>query len=266
MKKIKRSSKRWLPMLLLSMLMAVLFGMSALAEGTIVDMKSEGNGIYSYSQTTGSNTGDVYHKITVPYSGDVIITGNAITSLGTTYSMRVVLCNTKGKELTNAVYVDTDREKAVLYGVKKGTYYIKTTENRYYALVAKIEKRTDKGGVKKSKATTIKHKKQMTGVMPAGEKSSAADWYKIKMPKNKKLELSISQEGSGAFQFYLYGPSYKKGIRIDTLENESGKYTSINALTRKASKIKGGTYYIKVCRPSYAKKASGIYTIKWRVK
>ena len=104
------------------------------------------------------------------------------------------------------------------------------------------------------------------GVMPAGEKASAADWYKIKMPKNKKLELSISQEGSGAFQFYLYGPSYKKGIRIDTLENASGKYTSIDARTRKSSKIKGGTYYIKVCRPSYDRKANGIYTIKWRAK
>ena len=111
-----------------------------------------------------------------------------------------------------------------------------------------------------------KYKKQIMGVMPAGEKASAADWYKIKMPKNKKLELSISQEGSGAFQFYLYGPSYKKGIRIDTLENASGKYTSIDARTRKASKIKGGTYYIKVCRPSYDRKANGIYTIKWRAK
>lgn len=264
--KKKRSSKRWLPMLLLSMLMAVLFGMSALAEGAVVDMKAEGNGMYSYSETAGSNTGDVYHKITVPYSGDVIITGNAITSLGRTYSMRIALCNTKGTELTDAVYVDSDREKAILYGVKKGTYYIKTSGNKYYAVVAKIEKRTDKGGVKKSKAATIKHKKQVMGVMPAGEKSSAADWYKIKMPKNKKLELSISQEGSGAFQFYLYGPSYKKGIRIDTLENESGKYTSIDARTRKASKIKGGTYYIKVCRPSYDKKANGIYSLKWRAK
>ena len=264
--KTKRSNKRWLPMLLLSMLMAVLFGMSALAAGNVVDMKDEGKGIYSYSEFSGTNTGDVYHKITIPYSGDVIITGNAITSLGSTYSMRVVFCNTKGTELTDAVYVDADREKAILYGVKKGTYYIKTTSNKYYALVAKIEKRTDKGGAKKNKATTIKHKKQIMGVMPAGEKASAADWYKIKMPKNKKLELSISQEGSGAFQFYLYGPSYKKGIRIDTLENASGKYTSIDARTRKTSKIKGGTYYIKVCRPSYDRKANGIYTIKWRAK
>ena len=48
--KTKRNNKRWLPMLLLSMLMAVLFGMSALAAGNVVDMKDEGKGIYSYSE------------------------------------------------------------------------------------------------------------------------------------------------------------------------------------------------------------------------
>lgn len=266
MEKKRRMKSRIISVLMTSILMVLLAGISTLAAGNVVDMKSEGKGMYSYAEVSGTNTGDVYHKITIPYSGDIIVTGNAITSRGATYSMRVVLCNTKGKALTNAVYVDTENEKVTLYGVKKGTYYIKTSGNRYYALFAQIEKKTDKGGVKKSKAATIKQKKQMIGVMPAGEKASAADWYKIKMPKNKKLELSISQEGSGAFEFRIYGPSYKKGIQIDVLKNERGTYISRDLITKKAAKIKGGTYYIKVSRPSYDKKATGIYSIKWRAK
>ena len=104
------------------------------------------------------------------------------------------------------------------------------------------------------------------GVMPAGESYKATDWYKFKVTNRKVLNLEIETAGTGYFDFYLYGPSYTKGIKICSLKNSSGAYYSINTRTYGKTKVKTGTYYIKAVRSkstTASKKGSGIYSIKW---
>lgn len=263
--KTKRSSKKWLPMLLLSMLMAVLFGMSALAQERIVDMAAQSDGTYQYIELAG-NYGDVtYHRISVPASGILAVAGGSINSYsGQTGSIDVKFCNSQRKELSSVSYVNVENDKYVFYGVKAGTYYLKVSGYKTYVISAAFEKTTDKGGAKKSKAYTLKQGKSVKGVMPIGEKASAADWYKFKVKKGKVLNLEIQTAGNGYLRYTIYGPSYKKGLRIADQKYETGQYRSIRLGSNKKSKIKAGTYYIKVTRAPYDKKASGAYSIKWK--
>ena len=215
-----------------------------------------------YQQEAGY-TGTIYHKFTVPASGILAVSGNKSYSWGTG-SMNVTICNSKKKELTYSNYVNASSDRYLTYGIKKGTYYLKTSGNSNYVLACSFTKVADKGAASKSKAYSVTQKKVITGVIPMGENQSKADWFKIKVGKNKKLYFDIASSCSGKIRFQLYGPSVKSGCTIATISKGEGNYYIGNLVTRKATKLKAGTYYVKVSRST--KSATGIYSFKYRLK
>ena len=270
----KRGIKgRVLKLLTTAFLLVMLCGMNVLAADKTVTMKYE-NGGYTYAGQMGTSKA-VYHKITVKKTSALLVTAgytNGYYSKG----MRVTLCNSKKKSLevsskgsaVNLWNYDMANFKGVAcYGVKKGTYYIKVTgvpAKDAYMLIVYPQACTDKGGATKGKAATIAHNKAMLGVMCAGESASKADWFKFKVTKKKVLNLYYETASTGKFTLYLYGPSFKNGIKVDSLMNDSGKYYSKRGSSK--LKITPGTYYLKVVRASGShKKGCGIYELKWKL-
>lgn len=250
-----------MPLMLLTMLLSMLLGMNAMAASKTVTMKKS-SGAYVYQQTEGYE-GTIYHKFTVSTSGVLAVSGNRVYSWGTG-NMNVTICNSKKKELTYSNYVDASGDRYLTYGIQKGTYYIKSSGNSSYILAASFKKVSDKGAASKGKAYAISQKKTITGVIPMGEKTNKADWFKIKVAKNKKLYFDIASSCSGSIRFQLYGPSVKSGCTVATMSNGNGTYYIGNLRTRKPIRLKAGTYYIKVSR--YTKSATGIYSFKCQMK
>lgn len=261
MRQEKKIRRRLMPLLLLTMLLSVLFGMNAMAASKTVTMKKS-SGAYVYQQNRGY-TGTIYHKITVPTSGVLAVSGNKVYSWGRG-SMDVTVCNSKKKALTYRESVNASGDRYLTYGIQKGTYYLKTSGNGSYILAAGFQKMADRGAASKSKAYAISQKKIITGVIPIGESSNKADWFKIKIGRNKKLYVDIDSKCSGKIRFQLYGPSARKGCTIATLANSEGTYYIGNARTRKPIGLKAGTYYIKVSRA--AKSATGVYSFRCKLK
>lgn len=259
MKEMKHISGRLMKTLLAAAMLVLMIGVTASAAGAVkVNMQVTSSGAYSYTGAWEDYDTTAYHKIYVPSSGALVVMGSG---------MRVELYNSKLKriDVKNGQYVNSSNYYAA-YGVKKGTYYIKTTGCKDYVLAAAFQKVTNTGGTSKAKAKTISRNKVKKGVMPAGESYKATDWYKFKVTSKKVLNLEIETAGTGFFDFYLYGPSYSKGIKICSLKNASGAYYSINTRTYGRTKVKTGTYYIKAVRSkstTASKQGSGIYSIKW---
>lgn len=252
-----------------ALMLAVMIGASAMAADRTVEMTPDPSGAYVYTGVNEDPLNTVYHRFVAPSSGVIAVTGSSVSAVtGNTYGISIALCDSNFQVLDNyesgAFISSTD--DAELYAVKKGVYYVRVRNEKNYVIAAAFQKWTNKGGTSKSRAKTIKRGKTMKGLMPAGEKSKAVDWYKFKVTKSKKLNIIVATEGTGSLQFYVYGPSYKKGALLGTLRNQKASYYSINALNRKKIKIKTGTYYIKVVRPKYDKKSNAAYTLKWKLK
>ena len=172
MRQEKKIRRRLMPLLLLTMLLSVLFGMNAMAASKTVTMKKS-SGAYVYQQNKGY-TGTIYHKFTVPTSGVLAVSGNKVYSWGRG-SMDVTVCNSKKKALTYRESVNASGDRYLTYGIQKGTYYLKTSGNASYILAAGFQKMADRGAASKSKAYAISQKKIITGVIPIGESSNKAD-------------------------------------------------------------------------------------------
>lgn len=250
-------------------ILVMMFGVTSMAAGTkVVNMTAAGNGGYSYQVVGEDSTNIVFHKFTVNKSGLIAVAGLSVTSYGSEAPMSVTLCNSKMQSIdasTSGAYL-TNSDTVAYYGLKKGTYYLKVTNEENYAIAVQLKAMTDKGGASKKKATNVKKKKQITGVMPAGEKAKKADWFKIKLTKSQKLKLNIAVSGNGYFDFYIYGPGYpSKGRLLKSMKNTNGKFTCYRTTYTSSKKygLKAGTYYVKVQRYSSDKKASGAYTLKW---
>lgn len=261
MRREKSIWRRLMPLLALTMLLSILFGMNAMAASKTVTMKKNSKGVYAYQQMDGF-TGTVYHKIKVSSTGILVIAGNKAYSWGTG-SMNVALCSSKKKELAKS-YVDSAGDRYLYCGIKKGTYYLKSNGNSTYALAASFLKVSDKGGASKGKAYAISQKKKITGVLPIGESQKKSDWFKIKVPKNKKLYFDVTTLCSGNIRLQVYGPSIRGVTAITLAPDTDGTCFIKNSLTGRPLKLKAGTYYIKVTRSTRG--ASGAYTFKCRFK
>lgn len=261
---------RWIKVLFTAVILTMMLGMTASAAGNVFAefQKSADGSSYTYVGKWDDYNTTVYHKIYVPSSCAMVITGQNVNQYSGLMKVELYNANLTRIESQSGQWIYANSNRCAVYGVKKGTYYIKTSGNKQYVLAAVLQKTTNKGGTSKSKAYTIKQNKTIKGVMPAGEKSTASDWYKFKVTKSRILQLKLDTANSGYFEFYLYGPSYKNGIKVDSLNNTKGTYYSINSRTRKKMAIKTGTYYIRVKRAAatYSKNCSGIYSIKWRLK
>lgn len=243
--------------------LVMMMGVTSLAAGSkVVDFPKNAQGLYVYDGILDDSNTVMYHKIVVTKPGRLEVSGVSYDSLGNAWSMYVALCNSKMQVLESSAsgsYVKGG-ERVVVYGVKKGTYYIRVKNEQFYRVAAAFKAVADKGGASKKKAVNMKAKKAITGVMDATEKVKKADWFKFKLKKSKVLNLAVTAEGNCAFRFYIYGPSYKKGLYMGYVQNTGVKFYSTNALTRAKAKVKAGTYYIKVVRD---RKDGGVYSLKF---
>lgn len=192
----------------------------------------------------------------------------------------ITLCNSKKKAIGQSKeYWWTDSSyklrKVKTYGVKKGqTYYFKVqcaSGVKFTATVKSVKKSTANS---RKKAKSIAKKKQVTGVMIAGE--NKADWYKINLTRNQGLKLTFSAKtnGKGAYsgiKFTLYksnGQVYRSSQGREATAWVSPRYPNnwlkISRYTSSGQMlgIDPGTYYVKVER--YDKYSSGYYTLQWQ--
>ncbi|MEA4922330.1 MAG: hypothetical protein VB031_03065 [Eubacteriaceae bacterium] len=148
---------------------------------------------------------------------------------------------------------------AVCYGVKKGKTYSFRMSPSYlpvywYAITYQSKAIKEKSGSKKSKAKTIKRKKNRYGAIAAG--SGTKDWYKIKTSK-KKLTIRATAGTNDRIKVKLYHKRGRTSVsRTLTLSRAYG-YT----YTAKGNAVKG-TWYAKVERAN--SKSSGAYKLYWK--
>ena len=169
----------------------------------------------------------------------------------------IALCNSSKTKLTAEewIYGRSTSSNAQFYAVKKGkTYYLMMTNFDGKAKVKFTQtKITEKSGATKKKAVSVKAKKLVKGTIIAGEKQ--ADWYKIKLTKNKKLTLLFDGKSQGSLKMTLYNKAGKK------LDSNTIVYGNTSYELESFSKYNKGTYYVKIERSSA--KSNGYYTFKW---
>lgn len=261
-------NKRWMGsifrMIAACASLVMAFGITALAAGTQdVTLQNKEKGVYIYQGRCEDYSTTVYHRFEMKKPGYIVVGGTKIIS-ESMLDLNIQLCDAKKKVVGGPVYVGYEKNTDyAIFGVGKGTHYIKVSGEKDYALYLLPNECGDKGGVSKKKAANIKQKKKINGILPVGEKAKKADWFKFKIKKAKKVNISISFQGQGYIRAYLYGPSYPKGIYMGSQSSlQRVNYNTINKLTGKKAKIKPGTYYLKIMR-GYAG-VSGGYDITWK--
>lgn len=156
----------------------------------------------------------------------------------------IALLNGKKKEITSL-----SDEKTQYFGLKKGTYYIRvknsSTDAQIYKMRYTFEKMKVAKNVKQSKAVDLKKGKTAKSMFL----STAADyhWYKLDLPKDKKVKLNVQAKGD-VYRLRLLNTAsgYDKEIAL-----KSGK-------TKKTLSLKKGTYYILLSGQG------GTYSIQWK--
>lgn len=237
---------------------------TAAGNSKVVNMKKSSKNVYVYDGVEEDYNTTVYHKIVIKKPGVLTVQGVSFSSLGSRFGMYVTLCNNKKKSLESGSGSYVSDSSNVIYGVKKGTYYIKVSGYQYYRVAAGIKAMADKGGASKAKAVTLPRKKNVSGILAAGEKAKKADWFKFRLSRSQKLTLLLKNYSKGTITFKLYGPSCPAAGYGGTLYGGNVKsFKIVNMLTRQPINVKAGTYYIKVTRASGSGKTSGAYTVKW---
>lgn len=201
----------------------------------------------------------VYHKIKVPKTGYLTVSGYSYSSYSNSkYSLSVRLCNSKKREMqqANSLLLSSKGYKTY-YAVKKGTYYIKVQSNKY-KLKYSFKSMSDNGGSKASKAKYISKNKTAKGLILAGEKSNKVDWYKIVLNKPQKIKFTYGARANDWVQFKVSAADPRVSIY------GASAYRVNNTQSFKTSSVfPAGTYYIQVYRMSNSPNCMGYYTVKW---
>lgn len=205
-----------------------------------------------YSQNPNDPT---YTKISVKSTGYIGVITQEIDG----YFVKVTLCNSKKKAVSQELYTSQNVGSIVYFAVTKGTYYIKTSSvtGGLYDIMYKFQKVKEKSGSKKSKAVTIKAGKTVKGVLTANNKSQS-DWYKVKLSKKKTLKLLVASLNTDNDLRIKLIPANK---RVRVLSGGTFLLKSNYKTTWKFKKVPAGTYYIQVTKKN--KKSSGYYSIKF---
>lgn len=165
-------------------------------------------------------------------------------------SFYITLLNSKKKALSPS---DFNWGRTNSYAVKKGsTYYFRLNASigsddrsiSYSIAGASAPKNTSK-----KKAITLKKNKAKSIVLLSGDKKT--HYFKIKMTKKKKLNLSFTTAGHGDFSYDLIKGSKRVAI------SRSGT----NGPVKSVSKLKKGTYYFRI-KLNTKSKSSGRFTLK----
>ena len=181
--------------------------------------------------------------------------------------------NTK---LPSVGYYNTEETRAFMiseyYGVKKGTTY-KIRVNSYGGVIINaqfkaINKKLN-NNLKKKKAVTLKKKKQTDGIIQPGNLKS--HFYKFKVPKSKKIKISITPYLTSDCYLFVSGPNLKRSRKQISARSVSNGYVYVNSWGSKntytisspiTGKASAGTYYMEV-KP-IGRTCSGYYKISWQ--
>ena len=202
---------------------------------------------------------DMYIKYQAKAAGYVTIA----SKVGYGY---VTLCNSKKKALSSQKTLNVNSSyasnKKVIYGVTKGTYYIKVKNyDAQFSLNMKLTKVSEKSGASKSKARTVSAKKTYKGTIVAGNKT--VDWYKFKLTKSSRVSLDINGSTNDSFKITVYKGSKVMGSSY-AYNDFKVQFRSVKQFTTKRASFSKGTYYIKVERANT--QSSGYYSLKWQKK
>ena len=148
------------------------------------------------------------------------------------------------------------------FGLRKNqTYYIRVRGDNGVTVLGTFTKINDTSGISKTKAKSIKANKTKTGLIPAGV--SNTDWYKIKLPKQKRLRIYYQAKTTGSFKMTIYQGKNLIGSR--NIYYTSGEKKIVlyqySKTTKKKTGLKKGNYFVSIERSNSA--SSGYYKIKW---
>jgi len=222
----------------------------------------------NFGQSASSST-VAYYKIKPTKTGIIKFTVNA------NYSGYVSLCNSKKKVISrgnsNGDWIwggsNLSYFNKVFFGVKKGkTYFVKIkgysydrdSSNNYVGSVKWTNTKfsSSKHGKTKGKAKTIKKKKTVKGVFPAGNKK--AHWYKITNKQKNTYITFKAPKTNGSMKVKILYKSYGHWYNVTYRAYRDGKP---NKITGTISKKVKHTYYLKVTPDG---KSSGTYSLKWK--
>lgn len=225
-----------------------MYGINASSSGTI----KAGETYLGYNNKT------TYKKFTVSSNRVVGIT--AFDSDGTetnTYGRYITICNSKKKAISQKVYTSSSDNYTALFGLKKGTYYVKISSIGTYCIGLTNSKKGTISATSKKKAKKITSSYK-NYIIPASTSKSSA-WFKYDMKKSAKKTLSICYNGNYSVKATIYKGS--KAVYTYTIYNGKGLDFSYTNLARtKKVKWQTGTYYVKISKNQ--KTDSGLISIK----
>lgn len=202
----------------------------------------------------GSSGSGAVSTMTVSVPATGYLTVSAADGFNPGYSVYVSTAGFKGwKYLNDTTFI----------GVKKGTYKISLKGAPLYSVKLSFTKiKETSAKTSKKKAAKIKKGKLNKGIIVTNSKK--VHWYKIKNPKNQKLNIAfdarkMTDGGSGTIKITAYFPK-GKAQSITARAGDSGKFY-IRYGTVGTKKALKGTYYIKVESKGGT---SGYYTLKWK--
>ena len=207
--------------------------------------------------------GEYLYKIKAPSDGVIEIEpGTDVNRSSGGASVETMLLNSKCKAVGDESYSnEDDRAK---YCVRKGTYYIKATDDGLFQFRYRFTKMKTSKNVKQSKAMSVKRGKTVKGILAAGEGEKNGRWYKIVLPKTKNVTVStkVSVGDINDYSVYIYKKGSSKPVFAVTAPIRFGgpaKYSM-----SKKCLLDKGTYYMKVFKRNNYKKSSVQYSIKWK--
>lgn len=175
-------------------------------------------------------------------------------------SFTVTLCNSSKKALTDDEYISAGSKYfgKTAFSVKKNTTYYLRVKGVYDRAAVKYVQTgvNEKSGSSKKKAVTVKQNKTIKGTIAVND--SKADWYKIKVPKTKKVKIYVSGNASGSLRMQVYKSNGKKYGYENTFLSDNNQSRTLES----NGKMTKGTYYIKIYRAN--SKSSGNYSLKWK--
>lgn len=198
-----------------------------------------------------------------PKDGCIIATELSLDDSPATISS--VLCNSKGKAMTERGLFTQNRGCQVAYAVKKGTAYqlkikpLNSGETKCYRLTLKFKAVSEKSGTSKKKAVSVKLGNRVSGTVFAEDSVSKADWYKLKSEKKQELVLDFSGYiTSGSMIFDVYDTRGNKLDSYSVLSNIGDPHENTLHNGKGSTQMPAGTYYLKVTKAG--KTTSGMYS------
>lgn len=207
--------------------------------------------------------GEYLYKIKAPSDGVIEIEPGAdVNHSSGGASVETMLLNSKCKAVSDESY--SNKDDRTKYCVRKGTYYIKATDDGLFQFRYRFTKMKTSKNVKQSKAVSVKRGKTVKGILAAGEGEKNGRWYKMVVSKTKKVTISMKTSigDIDLYKIYIYKKGSSEPVAAVVAPIRFGgpaKYSM-----SKKCLLDKGTYYMKVFKRNNYKKSSVQYSIKWK--